>query len=433
MKIVFIGAGYIGLVSGACLAELGWDVTCVDKDPEKIGLLKSHQGIPIYEPGLEEMVVRNVEAGRLRFSETLAGFVDGADIVFIAVGTPTALGSGRADLSYVYEAVDELADHLTSHKLIVIKSTVPVGTGELIVDKIRKKNPDAQFDICSNPEFLREGVAVSDFMAPDRIVVGVNNEASAATMKALYAPLIEQGVPFLVTDLRSSELTKYVANCFLAMKVTFINEVADLCEAASADIDFIAKGIGLDQRIGAKFLAPGPGYGGSCFPKDTLAFVQKAHELGARQRLIEEVVDLNNVRKYRMVRKIENACGGSVAGKRIGFLGLTFKANTSDMRESPSLEIIPRLLELGAHIIGFDPKGMPAARDLLPIGFAKEEEECAVGADCLVLLTEWPQFRDCDYAKFKDLMAAPNFVDLRNMLDPSSMRQLGYKYQAIGK
>ncbi len=433
MRIAMIGTGYVGLVSGACFSEFGIDVACVDKDAAKIASLKAGK-IPIYEPGLEELVERNVKAGRLAFTTDLAAAVAGAEAVFIAVGTPSRRGDGHADLSYVFAAAEEIARALTGYAVIVTKSTVPVGTGRKVAERIRAVRPDAQFDVASNPEFLREGSAIGDFMRPDRVVIGTTGERAREVMRRIYRPLYLIERPILFTKLETSELIKYAANAFLAAKITFINEIADLCEKLGADVHDVAKGIGLDGRIGAKFLHPGPGYGGSCFPKDTMALVRTAQEAQAPLRIIETVADINAKRKKSMAARVIAACGGGVSGKTIAVLGLTFKPNTDDMRESPSLDIVPALQAAGARVKAHDPEGMDEARKLLPdVEYCAGPYEAMQGADALVIVTEWNAFRSLDIARMKAALKAPVVVDLRNVYNPREMAAAGFRYSSIGR
>ncbi|NQW10681.1 MAG: UDP-glucose/GDP-mannose dehydrogenase family protein [Alphaproteobacteria bacterium] len=433
MRIAMIGTGYVGLVSGACFSEFGVEVVCVDKDADKIGRLKQGE-IPIFEPGLDSLVEGNVKAGRLSFTTNLADAVAKADAVFIAVGTPSRRGDGHADLSYVYAAAEEIADALDGHTVIVTKSTVPVGTGREVEAIIRNRRPDADFDVCSNPEFLREGSAINDFMRPDRVVIGAGSERAREVMQALYRPLYLIETPIVFTTLETSEMIKYAANTFLATKITFINEIADLCEKVGADVHDVARGIGLDGRIGRKFLHPGPGYGGSCFPKDTLALVKTAQDYGAPLRIIETVVAVNTMRKRRMAGKIIDACGGSVAGKTIAVLGLTFKPNTDDMRDSPSLDIVPALVEAGAVVRAYDPEGMSEAAKLLPdITYTQNAYEAMDGADAVTIVTEWNEFRALDTARMKAALKAPVLIDLRNVYDPDDMRGAGFAYWSVGR
>ncbi|MDO8411975.1 MAG: UDP-glucose/GDP-mannose dehydrogenase family protein [Phenylobacterium sp.] len=433
MQVAMIGTGYVGLVSGACFADFGHVVTCIDKDAGKIGRLREG-GIPIFEPGLEGLVARNVAAGRLFFETEAAAAVAKADAVFIAVGTPSRRGDGHADLSYVYAAAEEIADLMDGFTVVVTKSTVPVGTGDEIEKIIRAKRPDAQFAVVSNPEFLREGAAIEDFKRPDRVVVGLEDERARPVMSELYRPLFLNETPIVFTGRRTSELIKYAANAFLAMKITFINEMADLCEAVGADVQQVAKGIGLDGRIGSKFLNAGPGYGGSCFPKDTLALVRTATDFGAPVQLIETTVRVNDQRKKAMAQKVIAAMGGDLAGKKVGVLGLTFKPNTDDMRDAPSLDIIPALQAAGATISAFDPEGEAEARHLLKdVHFAADPYAAAMGADAVVIITEWDQFRALDLDRLKADMAAPVLIDLRNIYNPGEVRRQGFSYTSVGR
>ncbi|MBI4966851.1 MAG: UDP-glucose/GDP-mannose dehydrogenase family protein [Rhodospirillales bacterium] len=433
MRVTMIGTGYVGLVSGACFSEFGVSVTCVDKDQTKIEGLKRGQ-MPIYEPGLDKLVADNVADGRLAFTTDLAPAVRGADAVFIAVGTPSRRGDGHADLSYVYAAAKEIAAALTGYTVVVTKSTVPVGTGREVERIIRETNPKAEFDVVSNPEFLREGSAISDFMRPDRVVIGTVSEKAQNVMRRLYRPLYLIETPILFTGRETAELTKYAANAFLAVKITFINEVADLCEKVGADVHDVAKGIGLDGRIGKKFLHPGPGYGGSCFPKDTLAMVRTARDHDAPVRIVETVVDINDKRKKRMADKVVEACGGSVTGKTIAVLGVTFKPNTDDMRDAPSLEILPALIKAGAKVRAFDPEGMAEAKKMMDgIDWCKDAYATLPGADCLLIITEWNEFRALDLGRVKELLKAPVMVDLRNIYNPGEMAAAGFRYSCVGR
>ncbi len=434
MRVAMIGTGYVGLVSGACFADFGHLVTCIDKDPSKIERLERGE-IPIFEPGLDDLVARNVREGRLFFTLEGAQAIKDADAVFIAVGTPTRRGDGHADLSYVYSAAEEIAGLIDGFTVIVTKSTVPVGTGDEVEAIIRKTNPNAQFAVVSNPEFLREGAAIEDFKRPDRVVVGTDDERAQAVMRDLYRPLSLNETPLVFTGRRTSELIKYAANAFLAMKITFINEMADLCEAVGADVQQVAKGIGLDKRIGGKFLNAGPGYGGSCFPKDTIALVKTAQDYGAPTRLIETTVEVNDARKKAMAGKVAKAIGSDdLTGKTIGVLGLTFKPNTDDMRDAPSLDIVPALQALGAKVQAFDPEGAKEAAHLLKdVDFKVGAYEAAEGVDALVILTEWDQFRALDLDRLKLLMNAPTVVDLRNVYKPAEMVRHGFTYASIGR
>ena len=434
MKIVMIGTGYVGLVSGACFSEFGFDVTCVDKDEKKIA--KLHKGdIPIYEPGLDELVGRNYAAGRLSFTTDLGSAVAQADAVFIAVGTPTRRGDGHADLSYVYAAAAEIAAHLDGYTVIVTKSTVPVGTSQQVSDIVRKTRPDADFDVASNPEFLREGSAISDFMRPDRVVVGTSSERAVDVMRQLYRPLFLIETPILFTSLETAELTKYAANAFLAVKISYINQIADLCEKVNADVHDVAKGMGLDKRIGGKFLHPGPGYGGSCFPKDTLALVKTAELFESDVPLVSGVVSYNSERKQEMAQRVIDAMQGDVAGKKIAILGLAFKPETDDMRESPSIELITELTKKGALVTAYDPAAIEEAKQHLPasVTYAETTAACLKGADCAVLVTEWNEFRALTPLSFTELMAGNVLVDLRNVYDPSAIRAANIHYSSIGR
>ena len=433
MRIAMIGSGYVGLVSGACFAQFGHDVVCVDKDEGKIARLRKGE-MPIYEPGLDKLVTDNMRAGRLAFGAGLDEAVAGADAVFIAVGTPTRRGDGHADLSYVYAAAAEIADAIRGYTVVVTKSTVPVGTGREVARIIREAQPAAEFDVCSNPEFLREGAAIEDFMKPDRVVIGVESERARDVMAGIYRPLNLIQTPMVFTNIETAEVTKYAGNAFLATKITFINEIADLCEKVGADVHDVARGIGLDGRIGRKFLHPGPGFGGSCFPKDTLALAYTAREVDAPQTIVEQVIEINSSRKKKMARKVIDFCGGSVSGLTIGVLGLTFKANTDDMRDAPSLDIVPALQAAGARIVAFDPGGMTEAGRMIPgIAFAKTAYEAATGADVLVVITEWHEFRGLDPRRLKEAMRKPRIVDLRNIFDPEEMRGLGFAYEGVGR
>ncbi len=434
MNVVMIGAGYVGLVSGACFAEFGANVICLDKDEAKINALLEGK-IPIYEPGLADLVTRNIAAGRLNFSTGLANTVPGADLVFIAVGTPTRRGDGYADLKYVYAAAAEVAAYLQDYTVIVDKSTVPVGTAREVQRIIRKTNPSADFDVASNPEFLREGSAISDFMRPDRVVLGVESERAEARLRELYRPLNLMEAPIHVTDLESAEIIKYAANAFLATKISFINEMSQLCEKTGADVHSVAKGMGLDRRIGKKFLHAGPGYGGSCFPKDTVALIRMAQEHGVSSRIIESVVEVNASQKARMVSKIREAIGGSEADKTIAVLGLTFKPETDDMRDAPSLAILPALADKGAIIKAHDPQGVEEAKPLLPesISYMNSIDETIQDADAVVLMTEWNQYRGLDLAKIKSMMKGSVFVDLRNVYEQGPMAEHGFEYTCIGR
>ena len=434
MHIAMIGGGYVGLVSGACLAEFGNDVAVVETDQTKLAALREGR-MPIFEPGLDRLVTENVAAGRLSFGDDIAAAVAGAEAVFIAVGTPSRRGDGHADLTYVYAAAEQVARALTGYAVIVTKSTVPVGTGRRIVEIVRETRPDLEFDVASNPEFLREGSAIGDFMRPDRVVIGTESERAREVMRRLYRPLYLIEAPILFSGIETAELTKYAANAFLAMKVTYINELADLCERVGADVHGVAHGIGLDGRIGRKFLHPGPGFGGSCFPKDTLALMRIALDAGAPSRLIEAVVAVNDARKAGMAMRVITACGGSVRGRTVAVLGLTFKPETDDMRDSPSLPIVSRLVEDGAVVQAFDPEGIAQARPLLPeaVRYCRSAMEAVAGADALVVVTEWNEFRALVPASLKAAMRGDVVVDLRNVYDPEAMRQAGFAYHSIGR
>ena len=434
MRVTMIGGGYVGLVSGACFAQFGMDVVVVEVDERKLTALQKGQ-IPIFEPGLDTLVAENVAAGRLSFTGDLDEALVGAEVVFIAVGTPTRRGDGHADLTYVYQAAEQVARKLPGYAVIVTKSTVPVGTGRRVAEIMRAARPGLDFDVASNPEFLREGSAIGDFMRPDRVVIGVESERAEAVLRTLYRPLFLIETPIVVTAIETAELIKYAANSFLAMKVTFINEVADLCERVGADVHDVARGMGLDGRIGRKFLHPGPGFGGSCFPKDTLAMARIGQDAGAPQRLVETVVQVNDARKSTMARRVTAACGGSVRGKKIAVWGLTFKPETDDMRDAPSIPVVSRLVEEGADIHAFDPEGMDAAKPQLPTAVRYESDAIAAvtGADVLVVLTEWNVFRAVSPARLKSLMKGHVIVDLRNIFDPAAMRAEGFAYSSIGR
>lgn len=433
MRVAMIGTGYVGLVSGTCFSEFGHTVTCVDKNPDRIDSLKRGE-IPIFEPGLDDLVARNVKAGRLSFTQDVATAVANADAVFIAVGTPSRRGDGEADLSYVYAAAKEIAPSLKGYTLVVTKSTVPVGTGREVERIIRETAPKADFEMASNPEFLREGAAIEDFMRPDRVVCGAESDRAKELLRALYRPLYINETPILFTALETAELIKYAANAFLATKITFINEIADLCERVNVNVQDVARGIGLDGRIGGKFLHAGPGYGGSCFPKDTQALVAIGKKHEAPMRIVETVIDINDKRKRNMADKVIAACGGSIKGKTVGVLGLTFKPETDDMRDSPSLEIVPALQAAGATIRAFDPEGMGEAKKLLKdLVWCEDAYEVAAGADVLVLVTEWNQFRALDLPRLKSLLKQPLLIDLRNVYKPSEMQQAGFTYYSVGR
>ncbi|WP_119169412.1 UDP-glucose dehydrogenase family protein [Algihabitans albus] len=455
MRVAVIGTGYVGLVSGACFSEFGTQVVCVDKDAEKIARLQGGE-IPIYEPGLEELVAQNVGSGRLSFTTDLSAAVAEADAVFIAVGTPSRRGDGHADLSFVFAAAEEVARALpaagTRFTCIVTKSTVPVGTGRRVAEVLARTRPDLvlgrDYDVASNPEFLREGSAIEDFMRPDRVVIGVESDPAREALKALYRPLYLNETPIVSTRLETAELIKYAANAFLAVKITFINEIADLCEQVGGDVQQVARGIGLDGRIGSKFLHAGPGYGGSCFPKDTLALVRTAQEAEAPLRIVETTVEVNEARKLAMAERVVAFLGGqapegeaqgsggpgALAGKTIGLLGLTFKPNTDDMREAPALAIVPHLQAAGASLRAYDPEGMTEAKKLLEgVTWCADPYETAEGADCLVLVTEWNAFRNLDFQRLKQIMAQPALVDLRNVYDPERLQKAGFQYSGIGR
>jgi UDPglucose 6-dehydrogenase len=431
MHIAMIGTGYVGLVSGACFSEFGHIVTCVDKDKGKIDALKTGR-LPIYEPGLNEIVDDNVKAGRLSFTDALASAVGKAEAVFIAVGTPSRRGDGHADLTYVFAAAEEIARALTKYTTVITKSTVPVGTGRKVEETIRRLRPDADFDVVSNPEFLREGSAIEDFKRPDRVVCGIASDRARAVMRELYRPLYLNETPMLFTSRETSELIKYAANAFLATKVTFINEMADLCERLGANVQDVARGIGLDGRIGPKFLHAGPGYGGSCFPKDTMALLRTAEEAGAPSQIVDAVTRVNDARKTRMAEKIERAFGG-VAGKTVAVLGLTFKPNTDDMRDAPSLVIVPWLKKRGAKLRAYDPEGMTEAKKHLDIEMCRDAYAALEGADGVVILTEWNEFRALDLGRIRQSLKRPLMVDLRNIYRPDEMASAGFAYVSVGR
>ena len=433
MRITMIGSGYVGLVSGVCFADFGHDVICVDKDTSKIEALRRGE-IPIFEPGLEQLVADNVRAGRLSFTTEVEASVAASDVVFIAVGTPSRRGDGHADLSYVHAAAREIAEHVKGFTVIVTKSTVPVGTGDEVERIVRETNPQADVAIVSNPEFLREGAAIEDFKRPDRIVIGLNDERARGVMTEVYRPLYLNQAPLLFTSRRTSELIKYAANAFLAMKITFINEMADLCEKVGANVQEVSRGIGLDGRIGSKFLHAGPGYGGSCFPKDTLALAKTAQDYDSPVRLIETTVSINDNRKRAMGRKVIAAMGGDIRGKAIAVLGLTFKPNTDDMRDSPAISIIQTLQDAGATVTGYDPEGMDNARLVIDnIAYAEDAYSAARDADALVIVTEWNQFRALDFARLKSVMKAPVLVDLRNIYRHDEVTKHGFAYTSVGR
>ncbi len=433
MNITMIGAGYVGLVSGACFADFGHNVTCVDLDARKVEALRNGV-MPIYEPGLEALVRTNAEADRLSFSTDLKASVADADAVFIAVGTPSRRGDGHADLSYVYQATRDIAAAATRPMVVVTKSTVPVGTGDEVERILNEVAPENSWAVVSNPEFLREGAAISDFKRPDRIVIGTDDDRARDVMREIYRPLFLNEAPILFTGRRTAELTKYAANAFLATKITFINEIADLCEAVGADVQDVSRGIGLDNRIGSKFLHAGPGYGGSCFPKDTLALLKTAEDFDAPVRIVEAVVSVNDSRKRAMGRKVIAAAGGDVRGRKVGILGLTFKPNTDDMRDAPSLAIVQALLDGGAIVTAYDPEGMEIARPMMPdIAYAKDAYEAAAGAEVVVIVTEWDAFRALDLKRMGDSMQSRCLVDLRNIYKPDVARQAGFTYHSIGR
>ena len=434
MRIAMIGTGYVGLVSGVCFSDFGHEVICVDKNPAKIDMLERGE-VPIYEPGLDALMAKNVQAGRLSFTGDLATAVDGADAVFIAVGTPTRRGDGHADLSFVYTAAEEIAAALTGYAVIVTKSTVPVGTNREVERRMRAANPTAEFDVASNPEFLREGAAIDDFMRPDRVVVGVESERAKEVMGDIYKPLFLREFPIVYTDLESAEMIKYAANAFLATKITFINEVAALCEKVGADVKAVSKGMGLDGRIGNKFLHAGPGFGGSCFPKDTRAFARTGQDYASPLEITEAVIRVNEEIKRRMIDKVVDMCGGSVNGKTIAVLGVTFKPNTDDMREAPSLTIVPALIGAGAKVRIVDPQGRREGEALLPgAEWSDDPYAAAKGAEAIVLLTEWNEFRALDLARLARGMAVPAMADLRNVYNADDVREAGFTaYVAVGR
>lgn len=433
MNLTLIGAGYVGLVSGACLADFGHNVVCVDMDADRVARLNADE-VPIYEPGLDAIVASNRREGRLSFTTDLPKAVASADVVFIAVGTPSRRGDGHADLSFVDTAAHEIAAALTGHTVIVNKSTVPVGTGDRVEEIIRKVNPEADFAVVSNPEFLREGAAIEDFKRPDRIVVGTDDPRAREVMKEVYRPLYLNRSPIMFTNRRTSELIKYASNAFLATKITFINEIADLCEKIGADVQDVASAMGLDNRIGPKFLHPGPGYGGSCFPKDTLALVRTGETHGTPLRIVTAVNDVNEARKAALADRVKAALSDTLSGSVIAILGLTFKPNTDDMREAPALNLIEDLQKAGASVRAFDPKGMDSAREHVSgVTFAKDAYDCAAGADALVIATEWEPFRALDLDRIKSLLKRPVIVDLRNIYSPAEMRSRGFTYHSVGR
>jgi UDPglucose 6-dehydrogenase len=433
MKITMIGSGYVGLVSGACFSDFGHDVVCVDKDAAKIEALQGGR-MPIYEPGLDQLVATNVAAGRLTFTTDLATAVAGADAIFIAVGTPSRRGDGHADLTYVFEATKEIAAAVTGPTVVVTKSTVPVGTGDRVEEILREERPDIDIAVVSNPEFLREGAAIGDFKRPDRIVIGSEDVRAREVMREVYRPLYLNESPILFVSRRTSELIKYAANAFLATKITFINEIADLCEAVGANVQDVSRGIGLDNRIGAKFLHAGPGYGGSCFPKDTLALLKTAEDHESPVHIVEAVVKVNDSRKRAMGRKVLHALGDEPRGKSVAVLGLTFKPNTDDMRDAPSLAVVQSLQDAGVTVRAFDPEGMEAAKAMMPgVIFCKDAYEAATGADAVTIVTEWDTFRALDLRRLASVMTAPVMVDLRNVYRPDDVRKLGFAYSSVGR
>ena len=434
MRIAMIGTGYVGLVSGVCFSDFGHEVVCVDRDPDKIAMLEAGK-IPIFEPGLEDLMARNVSGGRLSFTTDLAAAVDGAEAVFIAVGTPTRRGDGHADLTYVMAAAEEIGRALTGYAVVVTKSTVPVGTNRKVAAALRTAAPEARFDVASNPEFLREGAAIDDFMRPDRVVVGVESDEAARVMSDIYRPLYLRDFPIMVTDLESAEMIKYAANAFLATKITFINEIAALCEKVGADVKSVAKGMGLDGRIGSKFLHAGPGYGGSCFPKDTAALARIGQEHAVPMRIVETVMSVNDLTKARMIEKLRDLCDGSFNRRRVAVLGVTFKPNTDDMRAAPSLTIVPALVGGGAEVRVVDPEGRREGEALLPgVSWHDDPYTAAEGADLLVLLTEWNEFRALDLDRIAGSMATPRMADLRNVYDAGTAEAAGFSaYAAVGR
>jgi UDPglucose 6-dehydrogenase len=433
MRVAIIGAGYVGLVSGACLADFGYEVICVDTDEHKIAALRAGR-VPIYEPGLSELVLANQAAHRLSFTTSLREAGRGAKAIFIAVGTPSLAEVGSADMHYVYDAARAIGEVVEDFAVVVIKSTVPIGAGDEVERIIGERLPRDRFAVVSNPEFLREGAAIRDFKQPDRVVIGVDDERARAVMSDIYQPIERAGCQMIYTSRRSSEMIKYAANVFLAMKVTFINEIADLCERLDADVLDVSRGVGLDDRIGAKFLNPGPGFGGSCFPKDTLALTKLAIEAKAPIRLVETLVEVNDKRKLAMAAKVVRACGGSVAGKRIAVLGLTYKPKTDDMRDAPSLVIIPELQAAGAEVAAYDPEGVEMAKAMLPgVEFADNAYACLEGADAAVVITEWDEFRALDLARVKEMLASPILVDMRNIYPIKTMKALGFRYVCVGR
>ena len=433
MHLCIVGAGYVGLVTGACLADGGHEVACVDNDAEKIDGINAGR-MPIFEPGLDELVARNVRQRRLRFTTDLAGAVASADAVFIAVGTPYDFDAGAADLSQIKAVAGAIAGALDGYTVVIVKSTVPIGAGDEIEAIIRAARPDAECAVVSNPEFLREGAAIADFVKPNRIVIGTSERRAQAIMSEIYRPFAAAGAPMLMTSRQTAELIKYASNAFLATKLTYINQIADLCEKVGADVEDVARGMGFDDRIGAKFLRAGPGYGGSCFPKDTLALLDSARDAGVDLSLVESVVAANYARKRSMARRIVELLGGEVAGRTIGLLGLTFKPNTDDMRGAAALDLVPGLLAAGANVRAYDPQGAESARNLLPdLPLANDAYDCALGADALIFDTEWEEFRTLDFARIRSLLRQPVVIDLRNVFKPTEMRAAGFRYHSIGR
>lgn len=434
MKIAMIGTGYVGLVSGACFSEFGFEVTCVDQDPDKIARLQKGE-IHIYEPGLPEVVKRNVQAERLFFTTDLASAVAEADAVFIAVGTPSRRGDGNADLTYVFRAAEQIAQSLDGYTLVVTKSTVPVGTGEKVAEVIRRTRPDAEFDVASNPEFLREGSAIDDFMRPDRVLVGAENPRAVECLQRIYRPLNLNDAQVMVTDIRTAELAKYASNCFLAVKVAFINQMADLCEQVKANVEDLARCMGLDQRIGNRFLQPGPGYGGSCFPKDTLALAHTAQEAAAPATIVEAAISANDARKEKMAQRVVEAVGGTVRGKILTILGLAFKPDTDDMRESPALTIVEKLLEQDAYLKVYDPKAMEEARKIIGdrVEYCENAYDAMFESEAVVIVTEWNEFRSLDLTKVRNLLKQPLILDFRNIYKPKDLEQAGFDYRSVGR
>ena len=434
MKVTMLGCGYVGLVSGTCFAEFGASVTCFDIDKTRVDKLLQGK-LPIYEPGLDTLLEKNVKQGRLSFTDNLNDCIPDSDLVFVAVGTPSRRGDGHADLSYVYRAVQDIAPFLKGYTVIVDKSTVPVGTARNVKRIIAETNPEADFDVASNPEFLREGAAIADFMRPDRVVIGVENDRADSVLRELYRSINLIEAPIFSTDLESAELIKYASNAFLATKISFINEMSVLCEEVGADVHAVAKGMGLDDRIGRKFLHPGPGYGGSCFPKDTQALVRIAQENGASSRIVEAVIEVNEAQKARMIKKIRSAIGGNESGKTIAVLGLTFKPETDDMRDAPSLAILPKLIENGCQINAHDPQGVDEAKKILPpeVRYYDDIYTALENVDAVVLMTEWDMYRNLDMSLIRDKLKQPVFIDLRNVYEPDSMKTLGFDYHCIGR